>query len=212
MMNVMKKRMTPQFSSEPQAVSFNDDLREYRLEGMAFGRETCTRDLAGKEFYECTFTDVTFTGRMRGCVFADAVFSHCDLSNTDLREAVFRRVVFDHCRLMGTDCTESRFEDTAFVSCQCMYAGFGGSHWQRTLLEDSSLREVSFSLCKFRDAEIRSCDFTGAEFANTKLAGLDLSDSTIAGILCEAEGLRGVIVNPEQAAAIAGLLGIIVKY
>ena len=49
------------------------------------------------------------------------------------------------------------------------------------------------------------------EFSGTNLKGIDLTSCEIDGIGARIEDLNGVIVSPEQAISLSGLMGIVVK-
>ncbi len=208
----MKKMITvPQFYAEPETLQLKN-LRGLRTDSAAFSDEECTQPLFSHEFYECTFTDITFRGRMSGCLFADCIFDHCDFSNIDLSESVCRRVQFKACRMTGTEWVRSSFQDTEFSSCHCGYANFYGAKWKLCALTDSKFTEASLSESKFNDVRLSRCDFTKAEFALTSLKGMDFSDSVIDGFTVSPESLKGVIMNEEQALACAVLLGIRIRH
>ena len=76
-----------------------NQIRTLRTDGISFADEACAQDFSGYQFYECTFSHVTFSGRLSGILFVDVIFDHCDFSNCDMEEAVFRRVQMKGCRL-----------------------------------------------------------------------------------------------------------------
>ena len=78
-------------------------------------------------------------------------------------------------------------------------------------MNESLFVQSSFSYCELKETKIRRCDFSEAELLGTKLAGLDFSDSKIDGIMIQTDGLKGVIMNEEQALACTKLLGIIIR-
>ena len=207
----MNKAVTePQFYGEPEKTQLRN-IRGLRTDSAAFSGEECTQPLFSHEFYECTFTGVTFRERMSGCLFADVIFDHCDFSNIDLNETVCRRVKFISCRMTGTEWIRSSFQDTVFIGCHCGYANFYGAKWKYCILQDTRFSDAVLSGGKFNDLKISHCDFSRCEFAETKLKDLDFSDSVIDGFLVGPDSLPGVIMNSEQALACAALLGIRIK-
>ena len=66
-------------------------------------------------------------------------------------------------------------------------------------------------MCKIDNMATEECDFSRAEFYDTKLKNLDFTRCNISNIVVEANDIKGVIVNEEQAIAFAKLLGIVVK-
>ena len=206
----MKNMSAPDITYELEECSLSSVI-DLRTDGAAFADEECTQVFSDHSFFECTFTNITFTEKMRSCQFVDCIFDHCDLSNCDFRETVFRRVKMDTCRMMGTDFSDSRLQDVEMAGVQARYASFGGSKWKRCLLSDCVFVQSSLSYCEFDQTEISHCDFAEAELLGTKLKGLDFSDSRIDGFMIQADCLKGVTMNEEQALACAALLGIVVK-
>lgn len=202
--------VSPSFSVPGTPASFAG-IEDHRIDNCSFQQEVSDRDLSFHEFYECTFTGISFTGRCSGDLFADAVFDHCDFSNADFEETVVRRAVFRGCRMTGTNFMRSTMEDAVFDGCTCSYANFSGSRFKRCGFHETQYRESSFSSCRFNMVRFQECDFTAAEFLDTKLMGLDFSDSRIDGILVTGDNLKGVTVNEEQALAFAKLLGIRIR-
>lgn len=208
----MKKPLSaPQFSSEPEASRLAGKRAGVRYDNLSFQQETCAKNLAQTEFYECRFQEIVFTGSGRGCLFADAVFEGCDFSNCDFSETVFRRVRMIRCRLTGTDLSRGTFQDFEADSCKADYINLSGSHFKNALLKDCILAHGALSDCRMEQYATAHSDYTECEFLHTALAGIDFSDSELAGISVCAEDLKGVIVNASQAVSCAEMLGIIIK-
>ena len=205
------KPAEPRFSEEPADAKLSDTGRQIRIENQKFEDETCERSLNMKEFYECTFRNVRFTKDMKNCLFADAVFDHCDFSNINMNNTVFRRVQLRTCRLMGTELTAAVMQDTVMEGCQGSYLNLNGSKMKRVTLKDMILEQAGMSMVEHSDVSIENCNFTKSEWIDTKMNGLDLSDSQVDGIMVDPENLRGLTVNEEQAVAFAELLGLNVR-
>ncbi len=206
----LNERRLPSFSLDFEKGNMKEEVRENRSDNRLFVEDVSV-DLSYHEFHECRFEKLTFSTDGEGCLFADVIFDHCDLSNINFHEVVCRRVEFHNCRLTGIDFTRSTLEDVLFENCECSYANFSNSKCKRCSLQGTRFLEAGFSMCSFMHMEIDDCDFMGAELVDTSLRGMDFSNSRIDNILVSAEGLKGVIVNEVQAVACAKLLGIIVK-
>lgn len=207
----MKKITRPSFSEEVLPAEINKITLEQRTDNHSFIDEECSLDLHLHEFFECTFTRMTFHGLMKRMEFADVIFDHCDFSNLDLQECVFRRVEFISCRLTGSDMSGCQFHDTLMNACQAGYLNCNTANLQNVSWQNCIFTEGAFMMMKIKNLEIEACDFSGSEWNDTKMNDLDFSDSIIDGILVNAENLKGIIVNPDQAVAMAKLLGIRVK-
>ena len=184
---------------------------DQQSEGYLFAEIRMPENLAGYEFRECTFRKAAFSGRMRGCLFADCIFEHGDLSNLDFRECAFRRCEFHAGRLTGTDFSGSSWQDVLLAGCKGSYANFSGGTMKMCGFRDNLLNEAAFTMCRWQDLELAGCDLTGSEFLDTSLKGVDLSGNIIDGILVEPKGLQGAVISPEQAVLCAALLGMKIR-
>lgn len=207
----INKPAEPKFSEDLVNAKLSDTGRQIRIENKKFENEICERSLNMKEFYECTFHNVRFTGDMKNCLFADVVFDHCDFSNINMNASVFRRVQIRTCRMMGTELTAAVMQDTIMEGCQGSYLNLNGSKMKRVALKDMIMEQAGMSMIEHTDVSLENCTFTKSEWIDTKMSGLDLSDSHIDGIMVDPENLRGLTVNEEQAVAFAELLGLNVK-
>lgn len=207
----MKTISEPQLEEKCVSSSLQKKPADWRQDARQYANETCTRSLDSEEYYGCRFDSVTFTGSARGCLFADVIFDRCDFSNCFFSESVFRRVRMSGCRMMGTDFTGCTFQDVQMIRCHSDYANYAGSSLKRCLFQECRMAKTSLSSCRWNQWTISDCDLTECDFFQTSLSGMDLSDSVIDGFTVSAEGLKGVILNPQQALACCSLLGIHVK-
>jgi uncharacterized protein YjbI with pentapeptide repeats len=182
-----------------------------RLDNLLFQQETWESPKGQKEFCECVFRDMNLKGIFSDCLFADAVFDHCDLTGCDFHQSVFRRVRFSGCRMSGAEFPEAVFQDTVIENCQCRYINFRMSSWKICILRESSFEEGSFSGMKQSSLQIGQCRLERSEWTGTPMNGLDVSDSVIDGIIVNPANLKGLAVNPDQALACVGLLGLKVR-
>lgn len=203
-------RRVPSFSLDFEKGNIQEVKGENRTDNLLF-TDDIDGNLSFHEFHECKFDKLTFSAKGEGCLFADVIFNHCDLSNISFLEAVCRRVEFHNCRLTGIDFIRGTLEDVLFENCECSYANFSSARFKRCSFQNTRFLEAAFSMCSFMHMEIAYCDFMGSELLDASLKGMDFSNSRIDNILVNAEGLKGVFVNEEQAVACAKLLGIIVK-
>ena len=91
----------------------------------------------------------------------------------------------------------------------------------RALLRFARCTAVRFEKCDLRNADFQGADLSGvlfvkcnlsdAQFSATTLKGTDLRGSTIENLRVGIKELPGAIVDPFQAAYIAGVLGLVVK-
>uniref|UniRef100_UPI0025FE9257 pentapeptide repeat-containing protein n=1 Tax=uncultured Ruminococcus sp. TaxID=165186 RepID=UPI0025FE9257 len=94
--------------------------------------------------------------------------------------------------------TYGLFSETSFDGCK---------------FADCDMSGALLSQCVIKRTEMKDVKLVGAELFHAGIRGLDLSECDISGIILSRElsEVRGVAVNFEQAAELAGLLGLIVK-
>lgn len=206
----MKKIVEPSYSEELNDKSIND-IDGYRLDNCAYSDEELEEDYKQIEFYECKFSNVTIHHEISSCLFVDVIFDHCDFSNACFEETVFRRCIFQNCRMTGVDFSACSFSDVKLIRSQCTLMNLNQTKWNRSEWNHCIFQESSLHAVQLKDMNVIECDFVGCEIHRTPLNGIDLSTSNINNIAILPENLRGVIVNAEQAIALASLLGIIVK-
>ena len=200
----------PEYGSEPVVHVWKECQNLDRIESVRIENDTiesCTAD----SFLECELKRVVFQGRVRGILFADVTFEHCDFSNAELDESQFRRCSFHNCRLMGTTFIRSVLEDVTLERCTAVYANFNRSAWKYAEWKECSFKEAGFGGCSFQDVKLGECDFTGCDFLETKLAGMDFSDSVLQQITVRPQDLKGAVFSYEQAVLCASLLGVTIK-
>lgn len=202
---------SPVFRSPLEQGSLKEIEEEERIEDRCFTGEEIAADISDESFFSCTFDNVIFTADQRGLLFTDVKFHHCDFSNIRLSETVMHRCVFDSCRFTGCDLSTSVFEDVICKDSILSYANFSGSKMNRFAIRDCQADHSAFSNCRFAHIFFQNTRFTEAEFLNTPLKDVDFSTCDIAGFSVNINQLRGAVMNEEQAAACAAMLGIRIK-
>ncbi len=145
-------------------------------------------ELAGKEFYRCTFRRVKMPESLwRGTHLEDCNFEEAELTRMQPAGLVLRDVAFRGCKLLGTDWTNvGRNPQLCFTDCDLRYASFVGT----------CLRRTPFLRCKAIEANFIETDLTDADFTGTDLSGSVFERAT----LCNAKlaGASGVYVDPTK--------------
>ncbi len=173
-----------------------------------------TLDLGFYEFHHVRLEHCILRG-LRGAKasFYDCTLVDCDLSGARLEEAYFSRTRFANCKLEGAQLTKSFWRTSRLMSCMCRYANFGEATFEGTSFTDCDFRETFLSEMGIRKrTRFEGCDLTQADFFRTSLKGLDLSTCNIAGIAVSdtRTELRGMLIAPEQAIDLVGMLGVVV--
>ncbi|MFF2483049.1 pentapeptide repeat-containing protein [Paenibacillus sp. NPDC058071] len=174
-------------------------------------------DWSGQEADRVCFERMRFVNvNLRGSVlnraeFIDIIFENCDLANLRLNQSVFHRVVFKDCKLLGIDLTDCTLRNTAFIDCYAEYAVFRFANAKRVKLEGGSFAKADFFQFKMTEMYFDETKLDQAQFSQTKLDGVDLSNCEFDSLGATLDDLRGCIISPLQAAAFAGLFGLVVK-
>lgn len=164
----------------------------------------CLREarLSGCELVGC---------RLQKAEFADVVFESCDFSNCDFSDAYFSRCEFRACKGVGVGMREAVLRDVQFWGGNFRYSDWNGAALRAVRFRDAALCEASFSECKAGPLGFSDCDLTRAAFFKTPLKGVDLRTNRIDGIVVSGPELKGAVVDVFQAAALARLLGVVIK-
>lgn len=143
---------------------------------------------------------------------ADVRFEVCDLSNGIWHQASLNRVEIVACRSWGVQLNESTLRHVVFEDCNLTYAQFRASKFEHVKFVNCNLQGADFSQSDLRGVAFTGCELRAAEFASSKLKGADLRKSTLDNIKASAESLQGAIVEPMQAAYLARIMGLDVRY
>ncbi|RYX81655.1 pentapeptide repeat-containing protein [bacterium] len=157
----------------------------------------------GVELSDTNFDELDLTdSRLETCAISNALWHKSSLNRVEivgsrgqglqLNESFLRHVVFDNCSLAYAQFRVARFEHVKFVNCNLRGADFS----------QADLRGVAFTDCELREAD----------FSYSKLEGTDLRTSTLDNIRVGAESLKGVIVEPMQAAYLCKIMGLDVRW
>jgi uncharacterized protein YjbI with pentapeptide repeats len=74
------------------------------------------------------------------------------------------------------------------------------------------LREVSLREADLRGVTFTACDLQAADLRGAKLAGADVRGCQVEGVQLTAPDAEGLVIDPSQAADIAGALGLRVRW
>jgi uncharacterized protein YjbI with pentapeptide repeats len=133
------------------------------------------------------------------------------LSLVEWPEAKLARVVFRDSRATGARMEGAELEDVRFVGCQLDYAAFPGAKFSRVTFERCRLRNADFGASDLSGTMFLECDLHGVTFLGANLAKVDICTCSGSDVRIEAKDVRGLIVNSQQAAALARLFGLVVR-
>jgi uncharacterized protein YjbI with pentapeptide repeats len=194
---------------------FDDQLMDH---GVYADLILSSVSLAGQTAQRPTFESVVVSnGRLNATVlpgvhWRDARFDTCDLAEADWEHADLARVELLSCRLLGFKATEALIQDAIFKDCDARFAVWFSTRFKAVRFERCMLDETSFQEADLTGVIFRQCDLRQADLRGAKLIGADFRGSQVEGMRVGPADVRGAIIEPAQAIAFAGLLGLDVRY
>lgn len=159
--------------------------------------------VAGVDITACRLNGLRLTGasfdRLR---LVDVLVEGCELAGTILERCTLSRVEFRDCRISGLVAPGLVAGDVRFSACKLDGASFRMSSWDRLTMQDCDLEGTDFYEASLTGARLLGSNLTGADFSRASMAGTALHGSRLDGIR-GGEGLRGVIIGPEQMMALS---------
>ena len=175
----------------------------------ALGDQVAPDASFGRVWFERVRLDAT---RMPGLHIRDARFDGCDLAGADWQKAHLSAVEFVECRLLGIKLVEARIRDAIFSGCAASLGTFFAARFVAVRFTGCDLTEASFQEADLAGVIFERCDLRGANFHGASLVGADLRGSRLDGVRVGGTELRGAIVEPTQAALLAEVLGLVVRW
>ena len=185
-----------------------DAIDQSRLDGCA---------LAENKAEKVRFDGVRIVGGSMGAsklthlAWIDVACERCDLSMIVWPGAKLTRVEVRGSRMTGAKIIEGQLESVRFVDCHLDYATFTGTRFRQVTFESCRLEEADFGGADLTGTSFVDCELRGADFGRAKLQGADVSSSRCEDIRIGAGDVRGLVVNREQAAALATIFGLVVR-
>jgi uncharacterized protein YjbI with pentapeptide repeats len=141
----------------------------------------------------------------------DVLCERADLSMVDWPAAKLTRVEIRDCRVTGAKLEESELVDVRFVGCQIDFGSFSGARLRQVSFEGCRLEEADFGGADLGAAAFVDCNLRGIDLTRARLQGVDVSASTLSEVRVGAADVRGLVVNRDQATALAQLFGLVVR-
>lgn len=190
------------------ALADGDSIEHCRLDGCSLAEVAAT---------QVRFDAVRLAGGTLGASalghlrWLDVACERCDLSMIVWPAAKLTRVEVRGCRMTGAKLEEGELESVRFVECHLDYASFAETRFRQVTFESCRLEEVDFRGADLTGTTFVSCELRGADLGRARLQGVDVSASRCPDIRVAAGDVRGLVVNREQAAALATLFGLVVR-
>ncbi len=199
---------------EPMDPTRNETIDELHSDTDHHGLVVAGRDFTGQcasavAFKDCRLTRTVFArSSLHGLDLSGTILEGCDLANALWEGARLENALFVDCRVTGLDLSQASLQGTEFRSCEISMANFRNAVFKKTKFVDCKLRGADFQRADLRQAVFQGCDLREAQMSFAKLDGTDLRSSEIAGLQVGIADLRGAVVEPSQAAYLAGLMGL----
>jgi uncharacterized protein YjbI with pentapeptide repeats len=215
-MSVIKRihapRLLPQLLSAPE--------KEAKLQEFTdFSTLVLERfDFTSQEAAHITLTGVLCKqgrwaeSRLQGVRGIDTRFDGCDFANATWERLTAHRVEFLTSQLVGFTTLEAHLHHVRFQGCNAQFAGFRFATCKSVRFEQCDLRHADFQRADLSGVVFHKCDLRYAQLSGATLKGTDFRGSQIDEMRVGIQELPGAIVDPFQAAYIAGLLGVVIKH
>jgi len=200
----------PQKLSQVEVTMFHDE--EYIHDCLI---ENCTIDehqAMNIDISQVVFRNVVFNHICWPFAkITDAIFERCDLSNMNFNEGFMDQVQLTSCKLVGANMTEAYLKRTLFTACNAAYSILSHARCKKITFHETSFSEANFYSTTLEDVNFENCNLDKAQFSKTKLRGIDLSSCQFYQLGLNPDDLRGCIIAPDQAIALANIFGVILK-
>ena len=167
------------------------------------------KKVTGREFDHCQFNNCDFSNTVfADCVFSDCTFTDCNLSMVKLPASSLKTVSFVKSKLLGIrfdECEDFLFS-VAFAECILDYSWFSRKKMPKTVIGDSSLKEVNFADCDLTKAVFSNCNLQGTVFESTILKEADFRTAYNFAIDPEKNMMKNAKFSTD------GLVGLLQKY
>jgi uncharacterized protein YjbI with pentapeptide repeats len=208
----MSKQRPPVLDTELAPAKLTEladaDLDSVQIDGSSVAKQRSSRvrfnsvRIIGGDFSETL---------VRALNWVDVECLKSQFSMCEWPEAKLTRVVLRDSRATGLRLEKSELGDVRFVGCQLDYASFTRAAFCRVTFESCRLQNADFGGADLRGTTFLQCDLQGANFIGARLDGVDMRTSSGGDIEVEARDVKGLIVNSQQATALARLLGLVVR-
>lgn len=211
------------FARVPEALGSHmgeEGLLDLFAEGEAVVSNTAFSglELAYEDAREATFETVSFRGCVfdgvdfTGCTLRDVRFSGCRFVRCAMDRTWLDHVDFRDCSAPGLSLMKARLASVALLESDLSYANLSETSIDRLRVCGSRLVEAALQRSRVKHAAFDGSDLTRLDVFGTPLAGIDVSTCTFAAPVVSGNfhELRGLTVSPEQAIALADLLGVTV--
>ncbi|MDF1810283.1 MAG: pentapeptide repeat-containing protein [Phycisphaerales bacterium] len=138
----------------------------------------------------------------------DCLFDHADLASITWIDARIVRVKFQECRLTGADLRLCEIRDVHFDQCKMPDAILSESHLKQVRFDRCQLKNLDLAGATIESVALHHCEVEQLRLDGARISMLDLRGSRVDGLSLDVESLRGIVIDPLQAPALAQALGV----
>lgn len=204
----LPSRLTPQNGEKIQLQDFTE------FSTLLLERSNFTAQRAAHVTFTAVHGNQVHWGdsRLHGVRCTDVRWEGCDFANATWEQVVAHRVELLDCQLLGWNAPEAYLQNARFQGCNGQFASFRFATFKQVRFEECDLRQADFQRADLSGVVFHKCNLRGAQLSGTTLKGADFRGSQIDDLCVGIQELPGAIVDPLQAAYIAGLLGVVIKH
>ncbi len=137
--------------------------------------------------------------------FSDVELAACELIATALPESSWRRVHIKESRCSGIQLQNSTLKDVTFTGCKLNMANFRFAELFNAVFVDCALDEADFYGASLHNVQFKNCTLAKTQFSSARLKQADLRTSDISGVL-GIGSLAGAIIDSMQLVHLAPML------
>ncbi|MBD0319668.1 MAG: pentapeptide repeat-containing protein [Gemmatimonadetes bacterium] len=137
-----------------------------------------------------------------GVTLMDAALASCDLAGAVWERSSIGRVRSDGCRWVGAHLDRAAISDLHAVDSSFEMAVFTKGRMEASRFERCVFRGAVFEGMTLKGLVFRGCDLRNADFRGSTLDSVDLRGCQIGALGVTPDRLRGLILDPSQAASL----------
>ena len=142
-----------------------------------------------------------------GITLMDAALASCDLAGARWERASIGRVRSDGCRWVGAHLDRAAIGDLHAAESSFEMAVFTNGRLEASRFERCVFRGAVFEGMTLKGLVFRGCDLRNADFRGSTLDSVDLRGCQVGGLGVTPDRLRGLILDPSQAASLVEAWG-----
>lgn len=189
------------------------------IEGETFrGEDWYGEELADRRYARCFFHDIDLTeATSQGAVFTESTFGNVRFNASRHTDSAFLRCTFQRCNFFEVEFTGCKLTGSTFEACELRplrviggdwsFVGLPGANLRGVRIEGARMREADLTGTNCEEAVLVGVDLSGAQLHQARLGRADLRGSDLSALDPTVTGIKGALIDAEQALVIAQSLG-----